>query len=146
MLILHLIIAETLRKYPIFDTHTRVCGADYKIPNSKHVIEKGTFIVIPVLAIQRDPSIYPDPDVFDPERFTKENIAARHSMAWTPFGEGPRNCVGMRFGLLQAKAGLAAILSKYKLTLAGDGKAKTFVPHSAVLTPKGGLPLNISLA
>lgn len=128
------------------DTLSRVAKADYKIPNSKHVIEKDTFVIIPVFAIQRDPSIYPNPDAFDPERFTKENIAARHPMAWLPFGEGPRNCVGMRFGLLQAKVGLASILSKYKFTIDHAGNVpKAFVPHMNILSPKDGMNLNISL-
>lgn len=57
-------------------------------------IPKDTLVLISVLGIHHDPNIYPDPDTFDPERFTKEAVAARHRMSYLPFGDGPRNCIG----------------------------------------------------
>ena len=47
-----------------------------------------------------DPDIYPDPEEFDPSRFTREARAARHPMAFQAFGMGQRNCVGKAFALL----------------------------------------------
>lgn len=92
--------AETLRKWPIVPALIRQAENAYKVPNSEFVLEKGTKISIPVLGIHRDPDIYPNPDLFDPERFTKENIAERHPYSWLPFGEGPRNCIGKRTKLI----------------------------------------------
>lgn len=57
-------------------------------------------ILIPAYAIQRDPKIYPDPDTFDPERFTEENIKQRHPSHYLPFGDGPRNCIGKNIFIL----------------------------------------------
>ena len=68
---------------------------DFEIPDSNVKIEKGIRVIISVTGLHRDPNIYPDPDKFDPERFTKENIAKRSPYVYLPFGDGPRNCIGM---------------------------------------------------
>lgn len=84
---------ETLRKYPPLAFLNRKTQNDYNIPGTKDVIEKGTSIIIPILAIQRDPQYYPNPEKFDPDRFDAKN---RDAMTWLPFGDGPRNCIGLR--------------------------------------------------
>jgi cytochrome P450 family 6 len=88
------VINETLRKYPPLPLLTRKCVRDYKIPGTDLIIEKGTGILIPVLGIHYDKEYYPDPEKFDPERFTEENKKSRHHYAHLPFGEGPRICIG----------------------------------------------------
>lgn len=57
-------------------------------------IPKGTSVAIPVFGLHRDSNIFPDPEKFDPERFSEENIKTRHSYVYLPFGEGPRICIG----------------------------------------------------
>lgn len=47
-----------------------------------------------MIGIHLDPEFYPDPERFDPERFTPENKATRPDIAWMPFGDGPRQCLG----------------------------------------------------
>ncbi|KAJ4434864.1 hypothetical protein ANN_23435, partial [Periplaneta americana] len=108
------VVAETLRKYPALPFLTRECVQSYKIPGSDVVVDKGTPVVIPVLALHRDPKYYPDPDRFNPERFNEEEKTKRHQCVYLPFGEGPRICIGMRFGLMQVKVGLVSLLSRYK--------------------------------
>lgn len=68
----------------------RITQADYRVPNSDIVIEKGTTVIVPVHAIHHDPEYYPNPDTFDPERFDSEEMKKRDSMTWLGFGEGPR--------------------------------------------------------
>jgi cytochrome P450 family 6 len=69
---------------------------DYKVPGTKHVIEKDTQIMIPVMAIHYDEEYWRNPKKFYPERFTAEENAKRPNLSYMPFGEGPRNCIGMR--------------------------------------------------
>lgn len=83
-----------MRKYPPASILNRVCTKDVYLPTTNIHVPKGTLITIPVLGLHRDPSIYPNPDKFDPERFNVDMIATRHPYAYLPFGEGPRICIG----------------------------------------------------
>lgn len=91
-------IYETLRKYPTLPIHIRTVTQDYKVPDSKIVIPKGTSITIPVLGFHRDPDIYENPMEFKPERFLDSpNGGGKISgLFYTPFGDGPRSCIGAR--------------------------------------------------
>lgn len=86
---------ETLRKYPPLTTLTRKTTSSYTFNGTNVSIPEKQKILIPNGALQRDPNIYPEPDVFDPERFSNEAVKARHPMFYLPFGDGPRNCIGM---------------------------------------------------
>ncbi|XP_011706771.1 PREDICTED: probable cytochrome P450 6a14 [Wasmannia auropunctata] len=117
MTYLHKVLNETMRKYPNLPVLNRVCTKEFNIPTMNIRVPKGTLISIPVLGLHQDPSIYPDPDKFDPERFNAEEVAKRHPYAYLPFGEGPRNCIGSRFAYMQMKVALVSLLSKYRFTL-----------------------------
>lgn len=92
----------------------RTTKHDYQVPNSKYVIEKGTSIAIPVYSIHHDPAYYEEPNVFNPERFKASECEKRHSCAYLPFGDGPRNCIGLRFGKMQTKIGLVSLLRRFR--------------------------------
>lgn len=110
-------VLETLRMYPPVGQLFRVVTETYTIPSLNVTLDKGTMLIIPVHSFHHDPSIFPDPDRFDPDRFAPEAVKTRHSHAFLPFGEGPRNCIGMRFGLLEVKFGVVQILSKLRLSV-----------------------------
>lgn len=85
---------ETLRKYPVAGLVFRQSITDYEIPELNLSLKKGMRFLIPVFAIQRDSNYYPDPEKFDPERFTLQNKQTIQGCTYLPFGEGPRNCIG----------------------------------------------------
>ncbi|XP_046751373.1 uncharacterized protein LOC124414469 [Diprion similis] len=144
MTYLHKVVSETLRKYPSVPVLNRECNREVELPGTGFVVPVGTPILFPVLGIHWDPEIYPSPEKFDPERFTEENIAKRHRYAYLPFGEGPRNCIGMRFGLLQTKIGLITLLSKYRLKPGPDTKSPLVMDTGNFLQmPLGGMKLRI---
>lgn len=66
----------------------RKCVSDYKIPGTNNIIEKGIEIIIPVFGIQSDPTYYPEPKNFDPDRFNEERSTANRP--YYAFGAGPR--------------------------------------------------------
>jgi len=88
------VVAEILRKYPPLPMLNRECSKPYKIPGTDTVLEKGIPVFIPVTALHYDPNYYPEPERFDPERFSDEEKQKRHHYVYLPFGEGPRICIG----------------------------------------------------
>ncbi|KAL1455804.1 hypothetical protein MTO96_043607, partial [Rhipicephalus appendiculatus] len=76
----------------------------------------------PTVNIHMDPRYWPEPQKFDPERFLGENVASRASIAYQPFGVGPRNCVGERLAILSIMYTAARMVQKYRLSLGESQK------------------------
>ncbi|XP_032690860.1 cytochrome P450 6k1-like, partial [Odontomachus brunneus] len=90
---LHMVISETLRKYPILPMLDRETVQNYKVPNTDLVIEKDTPVFISLIDLHYNPEYFPDPDKFDPERFSEENFPKIPPCVYMPFGEDPRKCI-----------------------------------------------------
>lgn len=109
------VLSETLRMYPPAMSINREAMTDYHIPEYNVTVEKGHGVVIPIRAMHYCPEYFPEPERFRPDRFLPEN-REREVIPYTylPFGGGPRNCVGMRFALAEAKLGLAEMVSRFE--------------------------------
>ncbi|XP_069702398.1 probable cytochrome P450 6a14 [Periplaneta americana] len=141
------VVNETLRKYPPVQTLTRECTKTTKLSGTNAVMKKGMQALISIMGLHHDPKYYPNPEKFDPERFSEEEKSKRPHFSYLPFGEGPRLCIGMRFGLMQTKVGLISLLSKYEV----HPSEKTPIPlvfdsKALVLAPEGGMWLKIVAA
>ena len=119
-----MVINETLRMCPAALRLDRVCNKDYTYENIK--IPKGQIWSLCIYALHYDPELYPEPEKFDPERFNEDNKKKRENEAFMPFGTGPRNCIGMRFALLEIKFLISTILSKYKFNKCDETPVNLF--------------------
>ncbi|CAL1286913.1 unnamed protein product [Larinioides sclopetarius] len=116
------IISETLRLYPPAPRLERIADVEAKLGDTGITIPKGMLVTIPSYALHKDPQYFPDPDKFDPDRFNLEERTKRNPYAYLPFGAGPRNCVGMRFALMEAKVCLAHIVANFEMQRCSETK------------------------
>ncbi|KAF2899553.1 hypothetical protein ILUMI_06627 [Ignelater luminosus] len=117
---LDMVASECLRKWSVGVALDRISVKPYTIepvlPGEKRVtLEAGTNVWIPSYTIHRDPKYYPEPEKFDPERFSDENKQNIKPFTYLPFGLGPRNCIGSRFALLEGKLIMAEIIRNFEI-------------------------------
>lgn len=138
---------ETLRKYPVLPNLGRQCVNEYKIPGTTQIIEKGAQVFIPVCALHYDERYYPEPNKFDPNRFNDDNSAGKNQInrPYYPFGDGPRNCIGLRLGKMQTKVGLVMMLQHFRYELGDRLKSRGLEidPRANLLAPLGGINLYV---
>ncbi|XP_063534347.1 cytochrome P450 9e2-like [Cydia strobilella] len=121
MVYMDMVVSESLRLWPPAVTSDRICTKDYNLgrPNDKatqdFILKKGEGVNIPVVSIHRDPKYFPNPNKFDPERFSEENKHMIQPFTYLPFGLGPRNCIGSRFALCEVKVMVYQLIQRYKL-------------------------------
>lgn len=129
----------------------RVASDDYTLPKTaddspeEHIVlERGTKVYIPVRAIHYDPKIYPEPHEFRPERFDPAACLQRHPTAFLGFGDGPRNCIGLRFGRMQVKVGLIQLLSNFQFSLPANESNELIIgSKNFLMLPSEGVRLQV---
>ncbi|GLH16741.1 Cytochrome P450 4c3, partial [Gryllus bimaculatus] len=114
---LEYVIKETLRLFPSVPLFVRELDEDVKIEGVNFVA--GTAVLLAPIIMHKHPQYFPNPEKFDPERFTPENVRGRHPYAYVPFSAGPRNCIGQKFAMMEMKAAVSKILRNYKLSSGG---------------------------
>nr|CAD7200519.1 unnamed protein product [Timema douglasi] len=142
MTYLEQVIKESLRLYPSVPLYGRLLEDDIIIKN--YTIPAGTNFGIFPYCIHRNPRIYPDPEGFNPDRFSKESSQERHPFAYLPFSAGPRNCIGQRFALLEGKNILSTVLRNLRIESL-DKPEDIAVLGELILRPKHELRVKVTL-
>ncbi|XP_073076317.1 cytochrome P450 4F2-like isoform X1 [Manis javanica] len=132
-------IKESLRLHPPVVAISRSCTQDLVLPDGR-VIPKGVICLISIFGIHHNPSVWPDPEVYDPLRFEPENIKERSPLAYIPFSVGPRNCIGQTFAMAEMKVVLALTLLRFRV-LPDDQEPRR--KPELILRAEGGLWLRV---
>jgi len=136
---LRMAIDETLRLYPPVWVTNRNALQDDEICGYR--IQAGEVAGIAPYVTHRLPEYWPDPERFDPLRFTPEMITSRPRFAYLPFGGGPRQCIGNNFALVEAQLIFAKLAPHFRLSSVPERPVK-FEP-TVTLRPKDGLWMKV---
>lgn len=117
---------------------------DYQVPGTNIVIEKGTYVLVPILGLHRDERYHSNPMEFNPDRFNDRNTMG--ATTYFPFSEGQRICIGMRLAKIQLKIVICFIMQRYRYELADAEYYDKELPvstSSLTLIPACGINLKI---
>ncbi|XP_046636789.1 cytochrome P450 4C1-like isoform X1 [Daphnia pulicaria] len=135
-------IKESLRLYPAVPIISRYISEDFELGGYK--IPVGASVVIEIYALHRNEDYFPEPDVFNPDRFQTNESIGRHAFSFLPFSAGSRNCIGQRFAMFEEKVLASSLLRRFKFSydIAKHGPPKANA--DLVLKPRDGMPLQIA--
>jgi cytochrome P450 len=136
---LDMVLDEVLRLYPPAWIGPRRAVRDFEFGG--HSVTHGTYVNYCSWASHRIPEVFPEPEAFIPERFTRERKAALPRGAYVPFGGGSRICIGKRFGQTEVKLVATMLLQRLRLD-ALPGRTMT-VRQMPTLSPRGGLKMRV---
>jgi len=132
-----MVFSEALRLYPPAWSIARRAINDYDLAG--YQVPAGAVIVMSQYVTHRDPRWWPEPNRFDPMRWTPEERARRTKFAYFPFGGGNRLCIGEHFAWMEGVLALATLAQQWQLRLAPGHKVAT--RPSVTLRPRGGMPM-----
>jgi cytochrome P450 len=133
-----MVVSEVMRLYPPAWAVGRRAVADHEAGG--YHVPAGSLILVSQYVAHRDPRFWPDPERFDPERWTPEARGQRPQFAYFPFGGGPRRCVGEAFAWMEATLILATLAARGRMRLAPGRTAETS-PRITLRPGRGGVPV-----
>ncbi len=136
---LDMVLDEVLRLYPPAWIGPRRAVREFEFGGC--TVPRGAYVNYCSWASHRLPEVFPDPEAFVPERFTRERKAALPRGAYVPFGGGQRVCIGKRFGQMEVKLVATMLLQRLRLD-ALPGRTMT-VRQMPTLSPEGGLEMRV---
>jgi cytochrome P450 len=130
-----MVLSESMRLYPPAWAMGREVLADVSI--GPYRLRQGTMVFFSQYLVHRDPRWFPDPERFQPERFTPAAKAGRPRFAYFPFGGGGRQCIGEAFAWMEATLALATLTQRWRVQIIDGQKIE---PQAKItLRPKNGI-------
>ncbi|KAJ6637667.1 Cytochrome P450 4d2 [Pseudolycoriella hygida] len=135
------VIKEAMRLYPPIPAVARYIEEDIRLDDGRY-IPAATSLAMTLFVAFRDPSAFPEPNEFNPDRFDLNGgVSSRiDPFAFIPFSSGPRNCIGQRYALLLIKTVVVQILRNYEIV--SKGEAPILFPQ-IVLRSKNGVQIGL---
>ncbi|XP_077132970.1 cytochrome P450 4B1-like [Ranitomeya variabilis] len=133
-------IKESMRLYPPVPGVARELKEPITFFDGRS-LPKGTVVFLSVYCMNRSPSMWENPEDFDPLRFSPENSSKRHSHAYVPFSAGARNCIGQNFAMNEMKVAIALTLPRFELSI--DPKNEPKLIPRIILRSVNGIHLNL---
>jgi cytochrome P450 len=134
------VIQEALRLYPPFWMVDRMAVADDRAGDV--AIPQGSTVIVFVYGAHHAPKYWQNPELFDPERFTKANEKLQPPFTYLPFGGGPRGCIGGNYAMLQILMILSVLLRRYDFQLS-PGQTIEARPM-VILRPRHGIRMTFT--
>jgi len=136
---LDMVLDEVLRLYPPAWIGPRRAVREFEFGGC--TVPKDAYVNYCSWASHRLPEVFPQPEAFIPERFTRERKAALPRGAYVPFGGGSRICIGKRFGQTEVKLVATMLLQRLRAESL-PGRTIT-IRQMPTLSPNGGLKMRI---
>ena len=134
-----MIFEEAMRVYPPVPRLVRTPVRNYQV--GAYTVPSGALVVVSQYLMHRDSRYYPDPERFDPERWTPEARRARPAYSFFPFGGGSRRCIGEGFAYMEGILVLATLASHWRLCLTSRDPVELTATH--FLHPKETLTMTV---
>ncbi len=133
------VVQEALRLYPPAWAMSRMALSDDQI--GPYRIPKGDTVIISPYLLHHDPTNWPDPDRFDPDRFAEGRDKDRPAYAYLPFGGGPRLCIGNQFALMEMQILLTFFIRAFDFQLVNAAAIKP----KPLITLRPNRPIQVKL-
>ncbi|VVC86598.1 unnamed protein product [Leptidea sinapis] len=141
---LECVLNEALRKWSVALALDRMCTKTYELPPPReggkpYTMKPGDLLLCTVNSIHMDPKYFPDPKAFNPDRFLEENKHKIKPFTFLPFGAGPRNCIGIRFAMMELKVLLFHLVANFEIQKCEKTQDPAeLAPLDVIIAAKGG--------
>jgi cytochrome P450 len=128
-----MVLAESMRLFPPVWGIGRFAAEEVTI--GEWTVPKGALVLVSQWVTHHDARFWPEPERFDPLRFTPDAKASRPKTAYFPFGGGGRVCIGESFAWMEGVLLLATIAQRWRFEKGPDVDPVALI----TLRPKGGM-------